>query len=166
MADLLTHVLAVYVLATVLSWRVEAVDPRWRPVAMGGAAIPDLEKVGLVVDSGFVSDLLGVPFSYGPLSTLAGVAVVAGLIALCFGRRYRRRAFAFLLAGGTASLVVDALRLTVNGRTGPLAFPLSWWRPPAPGLYVSSDPRVLAATLVVAGLTVVVDRRVVRADEA
>ncbi|PSP34449.1 hypothetical protein BRC64_00750 [Halobacteriales archaeon QH_10_67_22] len=165
MTDLLTHVLVAYVLLTVAGWRVEAVDARWRAVGMGGAAIPDLGKVSLLVDGRTVEGLLGVPFSYGPLSTLTGVVLVSGVIAVAFGRRYRRRAFTFLLVGGVASLLGDALRLTVNGRAGPLLYPLSWWRPPAPGLYVSSDPRVLAFVLVAAVATYAVDRRLDRTGE-
>lgn len=47
-------------------------------VGVGGAAIPDLVKVGIVLDSNTVEAALDVPFTYSPLSTLGGVLVVCG----------------------------------------------------------------------------------------
>jgi len=77
-------------LLTVAGWRVEAVDARWRAVGMGGAAIPDLGKVSLLVDGRTVEGLLGVPFSYGPLSTLTGVVLVAAVATYAVDRRLDR----------------------------------------------------------------------------
>ncbi|QLH77076.1 hypothetical protein HZS55_07120 [Halosimplex rubrum] len=162
MADLLTHVLAAYVVLTVASWRVDRITPPRVAVGMCGGAIPDLVKVDLVVDSMAVERALGLPFTWGAVSTLGGVVLIAGAIALAFGSRYRRRAFAFLLAGGSLSLVLDGLRVYADGRAGPWLFPVTWWRPPTPSLYVTSDPRVLVVGIAVAALVFVVDRRVER----
>jgi MFS superfamily sulfate permease-like transporter len=159
MADLLSHVLVAYVLFTLADWRVEAVTRRWVVVAMGGAAIPDLVKLSIVVDPRTFEKAVGLPLSYHPFSTLGGVVLVAGLIALLFGREYRRRAWGFLVAGGVTSLVVDGLRLSINGRAGTLLYPLTWWGPPSPNLYLTSDPRVLVVTLVVTAVVFVLDRR-------
>nr|WP_244209823.1 hypothetical protein [Haloarcula quadrata] len=63
MADLLTHLLAPYILLTVASWRVDWLDQRWVVVGMGGAAIPDLVKVGIVLNERVVEAFLGVPFT-------------------------------------------------------------------------------------------------------
>ncbi len=159
MADLLSHVLVAYVLLTVASWRVEAVSRRWVAVGMGGAAIPDLSKVGLLVPARVVEGTLGVPFSYGPVSALGGAMVVGGVVALLFGRTHRRRAFAVLVAGSVTSLFVDSLRLTVDGRATRLFYPLTWWRPPSPGLYLTSDPRVLGVAVALATAVFLLDRR-------
>jgi len=159
MADLLTHVLAAYVVLTVASWRVERITPSWVAVGMCGGAIPDLVKVDLVLDSMTVEGALGVPFTWSPVSTLGGVGLVAGAIALAFGPRYRRRAFGFLVAGGSLSLVVDGLRVYADGRAGPWLYPVTWWRPPTPSLYVTSDPRVLVVAVAVAALVFAADRR-------
>lgn len=159
MADLLAHVLVAYVLLTVASWRVDAVSRRWVVVGMGGAAIPDLSKVGIVAPSRTIENALGVPFSYGPVSTLGGVVLVAGVIALLFCRERRREAFAFLLVGGVTSLLVDALRVTIDGRTTSFLYPLTWWRPPSPNLYLTSDPRVLGVAVALAAVAYVLDRR-------
>jgi hypothetical protein len=148
MADLLTHVLAAYVVLTVASWQFDRLTRPWIVVGMAGAAIPDLVKVDLVVDDSVIEGLLGVPFNYAPISSLAGVILIGGAIALCFGDRYRRRAFGFLVAGGCLSLLTDGLRAYADGQAGFYLYPL-WWRPPTPSLYVTSDPRVTVVVLVV-----------------
>jgi len=159
MADLLTHVLAAYVLLTVASWRIDAIGSEWTPVGMGGAAIPDLIKVGIVVDNGAIEGVIGVPFSYAPVSTLGGVLLIAGAITLAFERRYWRRAYAFLFVGGLASLVLDGLRAFADGNSNPWLYPFAWWQPPTPSLYVTSDPRVAVVGIVVAAVVFAVDRR-------
>jgi len=160
MADLLTHVLAAYVLLTVASWRIDAVRHRWIPVGMGGAAIPDLVKIRMLVDPDVVGNTLGVPFAYSPVSTLGGVLLIAGAITLAFERRYWRRAYMFLLVGGTTSLVLDGLRAFADGSAGTWLYPFTWWRPPTPSLYVTSDPRVAVAGVLAAAVVYGVDRRV------
>jgi hypothetical protein len=158
MADLLAHVLLAYVLFTVAGWRFDAVTDRWVAVAMGGAALPDLVKVNLVLSRQAVEAVLGVPFTYQPLSTLGGVALTAGVVALLFGGEYRRRAYAFLLAGGVTSLVVDGFRITLDGRAGSLLYPVTWWEPPSPNLYLTSDPRVLVVAVALAFVVYGFDR--------
>lgn len=158
MADLLTHVLVAYVLLTVAGWRFDRLTRPWVVVGMAGAAIPDLVKVGIVVDESVIEGLLGVPFSYAPISSVAGVLAIAGAIALCFGDRYRRRAFGFLVAGGTLSLFLDGLRAYADGQAGFYLYPI-WWRPPTPSLYVTSDPRVTVVALVVGTAVFLADRR-------
>lgn len=159
MADLLTHVLAVYVLLTVVSWRVDAVTDRWVAVGMGGGAIPDLVKVDIVVDDAVISSVLGIPFTWAPISTLGGVLLVAGAITLAFGREYWRRVYGFLVIGGVTSLVLDGMRVYADGQSSPWLYPFTWWYPPTPSLYVTSDPRVLVVALVVAAVVFALDRK-------
>jgi hypothetical protein len=159
MADLLTHVLVPFIVLTVLRWRV-AIDRRWLPVAMGGAAVPDLGKVGMVADDSMIEALVGVPFSYGPIGTVAGVLVISAAIAVWF-RDDRRRAYGWLVFGGLASLLLDGLRVYADGYASFWLYPV-WWRPPTPGLYVSSDYRVTAVVVLLAVGVVLVDRFVVR----
>jgi hypothetical protein len=157
MADLLTHVLAAYVLLTVAGWRVRWLEPRWVAVGMGGAAIPDLVKVERLVDEGVVQSALGVPFEYDPVSSLAGVLVVAGVVALFFGQA-RRRVYGLLVTGGVLSLVLDGLRVYVDGSSSFWLYPL-WWRPPTPSLYVTADVRVVVVAVAVSAGVFVLDRR-------
>lgn len=157
MADLLTHVLVAYALLTVASWRVDVITRPWVAVGMGGAAIPDLTRVDLVLDETAVEALLRSDFAYAPIGTLAGVLVIGAAITAAFERRYWRRAYAFLLFGGFSALVLDGLRVYADGRAGFWLYPL-WWRPPTPNLYVSSDPRVTALAILVAGAVFATDR--------
>lgn len=159
MADLLTHLLVPYVLLTVASWWVGWLDHRWVVVGMGGAAIPDLVKVRIVLDSNTVESVLGVPFSYSPLSTLGGVLLLAGVITVAFDRRHWRRVFGLVTFGGLTSLLLDGMRVYADGRAGAYLYPFTNWRPPTPSLYVSSDPTVLVVAVIVAGVVAVVDRR-------
>ncbi|EMA22369.1 metal-dependent hydrolase [Haloarcula argentinensis] len=159
MADLLTHLLVPYMLLTAASWRVDWVDQRWVVVGMGGAAIPDLVKVGIVVDRRIVEALLGVPFTYMPLSTLGGVLLLAGIIAVAFERRHWRPVFGLVTFGGLTSLLLDGMRVYADGRASAWLYPFTNWRPPTPSLYVSSDPTVLVVALLTAGTVAVLDRR-------
>lgn len=161
MADLLTHVLVVYVALTVASWRVDRVTRPWIAVGMGGAAIPDLVKIDILVDNTTVEAVVGFPFDWTPLSTLGGVVLVAGVITLAFDRRHWRRAYGYLVGGGVTSLVVDGLRVYADGQAGPWLYPFAWWRPPTPSLYVTSDVRVLAVAVFVSAVVFGVDRWVV-----
>ncbi|MEF8886406.1 MAG: hypothetical protein V5A30_01275 [Haloarculaceae archaeon] len=158
MADLLTHVLAAYVLLTVAGWRVAWLAPRWVAVGMGGAAIPDLVKVERLVDEGALQSALGVPFEYDPVGSLAGVLVLAGVITLFFGHA-RRRVYGLLVAGGVLSLVLDGLRVYVDGSADFWLYPV-WWRPPTPSLYVTSDVRVALVAVAVSAGVFVLDSQV------
>lgn len=156
MADLLAHVLVPFIGLTALRWRIEF-DRRWIPVAMGGAAVPDLGRVGVVLDDSLVQAVLGMPFEWAPVGTLAGMLVISAAIAIWF-RSKRQIAFGWLVVGGGLSLVLDGLRVYADGAASFWFYPI-WWRPPTPNLYVTSDYRVTALVLVVAGGVFLVDRR-------
>lgn len=84
MADLLSHVFVAYAVLTVLSWWVAWIARRWVVVGMCGAAIPDLVKIGLVVDDSVVWAMFGVPFSWVPLGSLWGLVLIGSAVALLF----------------------------------------------------------------------------------
>jgi hypothetical protein len=156
MADLLSHVLVACALFTVAGWRVDRLTDEWVAVGTAGAAIPDLIKVRLVVGPGTIETLLGVPFDIDAVGTLGGVLIVAGVIALLFGERWRR-AYGLLVAGGCSALVLDGMRAYADGWAGYWMYPVPF-RLPTPNLYVSSDPNVLGAVLVVTLSVVALDR--------
>ncbi|MEZ3115682.1 hypothetical protein RYH80_07100 [Halobaculum sp. MBLA0147] len=159
MADLLTHVLVPYVVLTVGGWY-WSVPRRWVPVAMGGAAIPDLMKLDLVLDEVVIQSMLGVPFEYDPIASVAGVAVIAGGFTVWFERSVWQEVYALLVFGGCTSLVLDGLRVFVDGASGFWLYPV-WIRPLTPNLYVSSDPRVTAIIGIVVGVVWLLDTRYV-----
>jgi len=152
MADLLAHVLVAYALMTALSWRIERIKPRWTAVVMGGAVIPDLVKIQLLLKAHVVEETVGIPFDYAAVSTLGGVLLIAGVISIAFQRRYWRRAYGCLVVGGIMSLVVNGLRAFADSHSTAWLYPLTWWRPPTPSLYVTSDYRVTALVVAVAAL--------------
>jgi len=156
MAELLTHVLVPYLLLTPASWRFRWLRRRWIVIAMAGAAIPDLVKVDIVLDNALIESATGLPFSYAPISSLAGVLVIAGAIALLFAAR-SRRAYGYLLFGGFSSLALDGMRVFADGRADFWLYPL-WWRPPTPSLYVTSDPRVTVLSVTAALAVFLADR--------
>lgn len=159
MADLLTHVLAAYVVLTVVGWRVDWLADRWVVVGMGGAILPDLTRLQLVIDDGTVSEILGVPFTYGHLDAVGGVLLTAGVVVVAFERRWWRRAYGLLVVGGLSHLVLDGMVVYADGRASQWLFPLlPSWRPPTPNLYVTADPLVPVVALAVTALVVWLDR--------
>lgn len=149
MTDLLTHVLAVYVLLTAASWRYREVRP-YVPIGMVGAIIPDLAKARLVVTSGAIEGALGLPFSWLAIHRLGGVVVIAGLGAVCFDRDARLGGFLALLVGGIAALALDLGVKRASGLAPPYLYPVSWWQPPSADLYLSADPLPAGLALAVA----------------
>lgn len=124
---------------------------------MAGVAIPGLIKIEILIDAGVVETLLGVPFKYAPISSLGGVLLIAGAITIFFERQ-RRQIFSFLLFGAFSSLVVDGLWVFADGRSGFWLYPFSWWRPPTPSLYITSDVRVLVISLLITVVVFALDR--------
>jgi hypothetical protein len=157
MAVLLTHILVPYIILTVASWQFNWLTDRWIVIGMAGAAIPDLVKIGILLDSDIIEALLGIPFSYAPISSLGGVLLIAGAITIFFERQ-RRQIFSFLLFGAFSSLVVDGLWVFADGRSGFWLYPFSWWRPPTPSLYITSDVRVLVISLLISVVVFSLDR--------
>jgi hypothetical protein len=160
MAELLSTILLAYVLLTVASWRLEWLTDRWIVVGLAGTAIPDLVKIDLLLDEAVVGQTLGIPFTYAPLGTLAGVVLVSGAVTLAFTRRHWRRVFPLVISGGLVGLLVDGLRVYADGRAGFYLYPL-WWRPPTPSLFVSADPRVLVVTAAAGAVVFAIDRYVI-----
>lgn len=160
MVDLLTHVLVGYVLATVLSWRHEALSDRFVTVAMAGALLPDLNRVALVVSSGTVETLLGVPWSWTPLHRVGGTALIIAIGALLVPRRHRRLAVATLLVGAGSHYLLDYGLYQVSGLTGPLLWPFTDARFAFEGLYLSSDRWPAAVATAASAAVWALDRRI------
>lgn len=162
MADLLSTLLLTGALITVLGWQVDWIAPRWVAVAMGGAVVPDLGRISILVEAKTVEGLLGVPFAYHAFETVGGVLLVAGVITVAFERSLWSRVYGCLVAGGVVHLVLDGLRVYADGRSSTWLFPVfPAYRPPTPNLFVSSDPAVLVAALAFAALVFGADRRMV-----
>lgn len=153
MADILTHALAGYVLATMLSFRYEWLTAPYVTLCMMGALIPDTMKISLLVSSAQVEAWLGVPFSWSALHTLGG-AIVAVLVGVALvPASYRRRVGAVLMLGALSHHALDVLIVHPSGYVYDVFWPLySTWIP-AGSLYHSSDRLPLAIAAVVATVT-------------
>lgn len=139
MADLLTHVLAAYVLATLLSFRYEWLTPQLVTVVMLGAVVPDLAKISLVVSSSQVESLFGVPFDWFAIHMFGGTLVAITIGALLTSREHRRRVFLLLALGAASHHLLDALLINASGYSYAIFWPLTTYHPPTPNLYLSFD---------------------------
>lgn len=150
MPDLLAHVFIAYSVCRVLSWRYEWLGRQYLTLGMVGAFIPDLVKIKLLVPDWRVEQLLGIPFSWGSLTTGGGVVLstLVGVVLLELGQR--RRGGLLLAIGAGSHLIADSLLLTPTGRTVQLFWPLSQYTTPSPGLYLSTQPEPTIVTGVVA----------------
>lgn len=164
MPDGLTHVLAGFTIATLLSFRYDWLRAPCVTLVMLGAISPDIAKIALVLDDVFMESLIGIPFSWRPLHTLGGNLLVIGLGALLVPRGYRKRAFLLLTVGAGSHFVLDLLLLKASGHAFPVFWPLTEYRPPAGMLYRSSDrlPALVAGS--VAALVWIVRRQTIEGN--
>ena len=139
MADVLTHVLVGYVIGMVLTFRYEWMRPAHVTLVMLGALSPDFAKADLFVSDWVVHSLLGVPFSWSALHTLGGTVVVVLLVSLLIAPEYRWHAIALVAIGAASHHVLDVALMTPTGRAYAVFWPVTDYRPPAGGLYLSSD---------------------------
>ncbi|MXV60993.1 metal-dependent hydrolase [Natronorubrum sp. JWXQ-INN-674] len=139
MPDLLTHVLVGYIIGTLLSIRYERLRPAHVTLVMIGALSPDFVKIQLLIPDGLASALLGVPFSWSPLHTLGGSVLVIALGSLLLAPEYRAQAIVLFAIGALSHHVLDVLLMTPTGEAYAVFWPLTEYRPPAGGLFLSSD---------------------------
>lgn len=152
MADLLTHVLVAFVLATVLSWWLGSISPAMVAAAMVGAVLPDLNRLELVLPATTVEALLGLPWTWTVLHRLGGTLAVIVLVGLAVHRDQRTMVVGMLVLGAASHYLLDALLWQADGVVAPLGWPLIDWQPAFEGWYRSMDrwPAVVATVLIVA----------------
>lgn len=150
MPDMLAHVFIAYSVVRVLSWRFEWIVSPYVTLGMVGAFIPDLVKIKLLLPEWRVQQLLGVPFSWGSLTT-GGSVLLSTLIGVVLLSSAERRKGGLMLAVGAGShLVADSFLLTPSRRTVQFLWPVSQYRVPSPGLYLSTQPEPTLVTGAVA----------------
>lgn len=159
MAELLTHVLVAYAVATLLSWRYEWLEPHYVTVAMAAAMIPDLNRLDLIAPAAALETTFGVPFDWGATHTLGGSLLVVCLGALAVPARYRRRVFLVAALGMLSHHALDLFLVGLSGHSYPVLWPLTQYNPPTPSLYLSSDRWPAAVAAVLAGGVRLADRR-------
>lgn len=139
LADLLTHVIVGYFVGTVLSWKYDRIRSAHVTMLMIGAALPDLVRINILINSNRVSQLTGLPFSWTPLHRLGGLLVVIAIISLMVNIGNKKLTFKLLGIGAATHLFIDALMITSSGYSSAMFWPFLDYRLPTPGLYISSD---------------------------
>jgi hypothetical protein len=147
MPDLLTHVLLAYGVTTCLAYRYRWLRPSYVSIAMVGALVPDLDHISILIPSGTVEAVLGVPFDWGGLQTSGAVLLLVFIGTVLVESAERRRVFALLALGAVSHLFADALIRVPDGRSQSLFFPVTIYQPPTPGLYLSTDLWPLVVSL-------------------
>lgn len=149
MTELLTHVLAGYIIGTVLSFRLDWLRAPYVTVVMVGAILPDMTKVAIVIPPESVEAVLGIPFDWFALHTPFGTVITAGIGALLVGDGHRQRVFVLLLVGGVSHFVLDAILISPSRFSSVLLWPFYTAHVPLPMLVLSSDrwPAIIAASV-------------------
>lgn len=152
MADLFTHVLVGFVLATLLSWRYDWISSALVTLAMVGATLPDLSRIDLVLPAATIEATLGIPFSWTPLHRVGGTALVVLLGGLLVSPERRRAALLLLALGAGSHYLLDFLLYKPSGMAGPLLWPFTTHQLAIEGCYLSSDrwPAVVATAAAIA----------------
>lgn len=147
MADLLTHVLIGYSIGMILSWKYDWIKPPYVTGLMVGAALPDIVRIRILIDSTRVESFFGIPFSWTPLHTGVGVFLSLLVLTSFFTGKRAKRIFLIIGTGAISHLFLDSLLISASGFSYPLFWPLTYQYLPSGGLYLSSDmfPAVVAA---------------------
>lgn len=158
MAELFTHVVVGFVIAVILSWKYQWITPPLIPVAMVGAAIPDLNRISLLVDAAAIEALFGIPWSWSVVHRAGGALVVCVLFSLLVPKEYLKSVLLMLLIGVTSHFVIDYFLWQASGTTNLMLWPFLDIEIAYGGFYRSSDRWTAVVSLVIAGIVLVVDR--------
>ena len=164
MADLLTHVLVGFVIAVVLSWRFAWITPPFIAVAMVGAAIPDLNRMQLLVHESSIEAMLGVPWSWSVFHRAGGALLVVMILTVLVRREYMVPVSTMLLIGVSSHFLLDYGLWQASGRTSLMLWPITDAYLDVGGFYRSSDRWPMILALVASVLVIVVDHRVMTED--
>ncbi len=139
LADLLTHLFVGYTIGMILSWRYERIKSPHITAIMVGAALPDLNRIRLLLDPIKLEQVFGVPFSWGPIHTVGGVLVIIAIGSLLTVQKDSKMIFILLGIGAISHLFLDSLLITASGYSYAVFWPFLESHPSTPGLYLSTD---------------------------
>lgn len=139
MPDLLSHAFIGLTIGIVISWRYTWLTRQYLTVCMVGAIMPDLGKIRLFLPFE-MSNILGFPFSWSAFTTVGGIVVLCLLGGFLVVPSERRRVIGLLAVGSSSHLFADGLLRTSTGYSGvSFLWPITAYRTPTPGLYLSTD---------------------------
>lgn len=161
MAELFTHVLAGFIIATIASWRYEWITPPLVVACMVGAAIPDLNRIRLIVPADTITALTGLPWSLGITHRGGGALLIALILTLLVAKDYRKPVFALLCVGIASHLIIDYFLWQPTGTTNLMLWPFADITIDYQGFYRSSDRWTAVVSILLAGIVLGIDRFVI-----
>lgn len=120
MPDWITHILAAWMICTILNFKYKQINPAYTLVCMVGALIPDTFKV--VIPLGVMG--INVENFLIPLHLPAGSLIITSIFTLFFKER-KKLVFSLLMLGVATHYALDLLLTNLNGGMA-LLFPFSW----------------------------------------
>lgn len=163
MADLLTHVLVAYTIGILLSVKYTWINSSMVTAMMVGSAIPDLTRVGLIVQPSRIEDM-GIPFAFSPIHTLAGSFVIVLILACFVDSRYFKPVVIVLTLGMLSHHILDLFLMNVSGYSYAIFWPATIYQPPAFGPYMSTDMWPAVIALLAATLAFMVKKHLTTSD--
>ena len=119
MPDWITHILAAWILCTILGFRYKQFNPANTAICMVGALLPDVYKIIIPLGN------MGIHLEnfLMPIHLPIGSFILATVLVLFF--KERKVVFSFLVLGFLTHYALDSLLINLNGGMY-LFFPFSW----------------------------------------
>lgn len=120
MPDWITHILAAWMICTILSFKYKQINPAYTVVCMVGALIPDIYKITIPLG------VMGIHAEnfFMPLHLPMGSLITASIFTLFF-KEQKKLVLSLLLLGVATHYTLDLLLINLNGGMIML-FPFSW----------------------------------------
>ena len=90
---------------------------------MVGAAIPDLNRLDLLVPADTITTITGLPWSWGVTHRAGGALLIAFLFTLLVTRQSRKPVFALFSVGIASHFVIDYFLWQPTGTTNLMLWP-------------------------------------------
>ena len=161
MAELLTHALAGFIIATIASWRYAWITPPLVVACMVGAAIPDLNRIDLIIPEEIITAVLGLPWTWGVTHRAGGALLIAFIVTLLVAKQYRTPVFALLCLGIASHFVIDYVLWQPTGTTNLMLWLFLDLTVDYQGFYRSSDRWPAVVATIATGVVLGIDRFVV-----
>ena len=161
MAELFTHVLAAFIIATIASWRFNWITPPLIVACMVGAAIPDLNRIELLIPADTITAVTGLPWDWAITHRAGGALLIALLFTLLVHKNVRKPVFALLCVGIASHFIIDYFLWQPTGQTNLMLWPFLDLTVDYQGFYRSSDRWTAVVATITAGIVLGIDRFVI-----
>ena len=128
---------------------------------MVGAAIPDLNRIDLIIPEEIITAIIGIPWSWGITHRAGGALLIALIFTLLVRTDVRKPVFALLCVGIASHFVIDYFLWQPTGTTNLMLWPFLDLTVDYQGVYRSSDRWPAVVATIAAGIVLAIDRFVV-----